>query len=210
MTAPTTATAKSLARCRCVCRSWSAGIAGAVFVRRHLELSPSTASCWLLLLPPPRTAGAETELVFDTAWPGGITRLVSPTHCDGFVAIATATDRVFVCNTVTRELAALSLGSRNAELDHGDPLLPPVALGFDRWRNRYTIGRHHFWLAEDGPELQWSLHFCIDLLVRRKPWTFASRAAHATTDEEHTKLIDRAAMIGLEDSAQSRRSCSHD
>jgi hypothetical protein len=84
---------------------------------------------------------------------------------------------VFVCNTVTRELAALSLGSRNAELDHGDPLLPPVALGFDRWRNRYTIGRHHFWLAEDGPELQWSLHFCIDLLVRRKPWTFASRAA---------------------------------
>jgi hypothetical protein len=64
------------------------------------------------------------------------------THCDGFVAIATATDRVFVCNTVTRELAALSLGSRNAELNHGDPLLPPVALGFDRWRK--TL---HHWQA---------------------------------------------------------------
>ena len=31
--------AKSVARCRCVCRSWRAGIAGAAFVRRHLELS---------------------------------------------------------------------------------------------------------------------------------------------------------------------------
>ncbi|RLN29030.1 hypothetical protein C2845_PM05G03770 [Panicum miliaceum] len=123
---------------RCVCRSWRAGIAGAAFVHRHLELSRARArpcspsrrrptlymddyACTprprrsiafhRLLLPPP-PAGAEAELVFHTAWPEGITRLVSPTHCDGLVAIATATDRVFVCNPATRELVALPLDRR--------------------------------------------------------------------------------------------------
>ena len=161
--------AKSVARCRCVCRSWRAGIAGAAFVRRHLELSragqrqhPSVlaiprwidpfdgyATCEVirfhrLVLPPPgRRARAppgivDAELVLDKAWPEGITRLIAPTHCDGLVAIATVSDRVFVCNPATGEFAALPLGSHNAELDHCEDFVPQVALGFDRWRHRYV------------------------------------------------------------------------
>jgi F-box interacting protein len=167
--------AKSVARCRCVCRSWRAGIAGAAFVRRHLELSragqrqhPSVlaiprwidpfdgyATCEVirfhrLVLPPPgRRARAppgivDAELVLDKAWPEGITRLIAPTHCDGLVAIATVTDRVFVCNPATGEFAALPLGSHNAELDHCEDFVPQVALGFDRWRNRYVVARYFY------------------------------------------------------------------
>ncbi|XP_034586784.1 putative F-box/kelch-repeat protein At1g13200 [Setaria viridis] len=73
-----------------------------------------------LLLPPPEQALGTigTELIFEKAWPEGITRRIIPTHCDGLVAIATATDhRVFVCNPATREFVALPLGSHN-ELLH--------------------------------------------------------------------------------------------
>nr|CAB3466296.1 unnamed protein product [Digitaria exilis] len=128
--------AKSLARCRCVCRSWRAGIAGAAFVRRHRDLSrarpPSSVliihreydrleyrpratttteiSFHRLVLPPPprgqhvATEAADADLMLDKAWPDGITNVIYPTHCDGLVAISTATDRVFVCNPATREL----------------------------------------------------------------------------------------------------------
>jgi hypothetical protein len=167
--------AKSLARCRCVRSSWRAGIAGAAFVRRHLELSrarpPSVLavprgesdplddyatsteiSFHRLVLPRIGTGGASwqsgttigTELVFEKAWPEGITRLIELTHCDGLVAIATATNRVFVCNPATGEFVALPLGSQNAELQDSDQLVPPVALGFDRWRNRYVVGRYFY------------------------------------------------------------------
>ncbi|CAL4905606.1 unnamed protein product [Urochloa decumbens] len=166
---------KSLARCRCVSRSWRAAIAGAAFVRRHLELSrarpPSSVLAvpreidpdddhatsteisfhrLPLLPPPPPQAGSNTttdaELVWEKAWPEGITRWLSATHCDGLVAIATATDRVFVCNPATRELVALPLGAHNAELEHCDDkdLVPQVALGFDQWRNRYVVSRYFY------------------------------------------------------------------
>ncbi|RLN30870.1 putative F-box protein [Panicum miliaceum] len=176
--------AKSLARCRCVCRSWRAGIAAAAFIRRHLELSRSRAAQhpsavpsiprWIhpfdgratcemisfhrLLLPPPgRRARAppgivdchdpgsgdkvrdiDSELVLEKAWREGITRLISPTHCDGLVAIATATDRVFVCNPAT--------GDHNAVLEHceAEDFVPQVALGFDQWRNRYVVARYFY------------------------------------------------------------------
>ncbi|XP_004964136.1 uncharacterized protein LOC101774048 [Setaria italica] len=127
----------------CVCRSWRDGIAGAAFVHRHLELSRSSPPSVLaiprevdphdayattsgeisfhrLLLPPPEQALGTigTELIFEKAWPEGITRLIIPTHRDGLVAIATATNhRVFVCNPATREFVALPLGSHN-ELLH--------------------------------------------------------------------------------------------
>ncbi|RLN29025.1 putative F-box protein [Panicum miliaceum] len=167
--------AKSLARCRCVCRSWRAGIAGAAFVRRQLELSragqqqhPSVLSIprWIdpldgratcevisfhrLLLPPPgRRAPAppaivDSELVLEKAWPEGITRLISPTHCDGLVAISTVTDRVFVCNPATGEFVALPLGSHNVGLDHCEYFVPQVALGFDQWRSRYVVARYFY------------------------------------------------------------------
>jgi F-box interacting protein len=160
--------AKSLARCRCVCRSWRAGIAGAAFVRRHLELSRATPlpsvlviprevdaddnqatsteiSFHRLPLPPPGRTATGADLVFEKAWPGGITRIIHPTHCDGLVAIATTTDRVFVCNPATREFVALPPGSHNAEMDARDLLLaPPVALGFDQWRNRYVVARYFY------------------------------------------------------------------
>ncbi|CAN6348193.1 unnamed protein product [Urochloa humidicola] len=159
---------KSLARCRCVCRSWRTAIAGATFVRRHLELSrarppsllavpreidPSddyatstTISLHRLppLPPPPPGTIIDTELIFEKAWTDGITRLISLTHCHGLVAIATATDRVFVCNQATGEFIALPLGSHNAELEDREMLVPPVALGFDRWRNCYVVGRYFY------------------------------------------------------------------
>ncbi|KAJ1263763.1 hypothetical protein BS78_09G211600 [Paspalum vaginatum] len=162
--------AKSLARCRCVCRSWRAGIASAAFVRRHLELSrqrrplsvlssprgqnidfknvlatSEEISFHRLLLPPPGRAApaqgvTDADLIFEKAWPGeGITYRIHPKHCDGLVAVATTTDRVFVCNPATREFVALPLGSHNAQFDCNK--VPQVALGFDRWRNAYVVGR---------------------------------------------------------------------
>ncbi|KAF8667496.1 hypothetical protein HU200_052690 [Digitaria exilis] len=142
--------AKSLARCRCVCRSWRAGIAGAAFVRRHRDLSrarpPSSVliihreydrleyrpratttteiSFHRLVLPPPprgqhvATEAADADLMLDKAWPDGITNVIYPTHCDGLVAISTATDRVF---RARRRANAV-----------------PVAIGFDTWRNSYV------------------------------------------------------------------------
>ncbi|CAN6352130.1 unnamed protein product [Urochloa humidicola] len=97
--------AKPLARCRCVCRSWRAGIAGAAFVRRHLDLSRAAAppsvlaiprvldlvddratsekiSFHRLPLPPPPPPGhplgiLDAELMLEKAWrPEGITRLI--------------------------------------------------------------------------------------------------------------------------------------
>ncbi|CAN6227891.1 unnamed protein product [Urochloa humidicola] len=164
--------AKSLARCRCVSRSWRTAIAGAAFVRRHLELSRARPPSSVLavpreidpdddhatsteisfhrlpLLPPPQGSNniTDAELIWEKAWPEGITRWLSPTHCDGLVAIATATDRVFVCNPATREFVALPLGTHNAELEHCDDkdLIPQVALGFDQWRNRYVVSRYFY------------------------------------------------------------------
>ncbi|CAN6343656.1 unnamed protein product [Urochloa humidicola] len=159
--------AKSLARCRCVCRSWRAGIGSAAFVRRHLALSrarpPSSVlaiprevdaddaeatsteiSFHRLPLPPPGRTTTEADLILEKAWPEGITSIISPTHCDGLVAIATTTDQVFVCNPATGEFVALPLGTHNAQLDHREIVAPPVALGFDRWRNRYVIARYFY------------------------------------------------------------------
>ncbi|CAN6329569.1 unnamed protein product [Urochloa humidicola] len=135
--------AKSLARCRCVRRSWRAAITSAVFVRRHRELSRARPPSSVLSIPretDPDNAYAtsgeisfhrltllalgvrapgivDAELIFEKAWPDGITCLISPTHCDGLVAIATTMDRVFVCNPATRDFVALPLGTRNSELD---------------------------------------------------------------------------------------------
>nr|TKW29229.1 hypothetical protein SEVIR_3G382300v2 [Setaria viridis] len=133
--------AKPLGPCRCVCRSWRDGIAGAAFVHRHLELEVDPHDAYAttsgeisfhrLLLPPPEQALGTigTELIFEKAWPEGITRRIIPTHCDGLVAIATATDhRVFVCNPATRD----------------EMLVLPVALGFDQWRNRYLVARYFY------------------------------------------------------------------
>ncbi|KAL6622503.1 hypothetical protein ACP70R_032382 [Stipagrostis hirtigluma subsp. patula] len=160
---------KSLALFKSVCRSWRAGIADPAFVRRHLQLSrarrPPTALAIarevdtddgfatsgeisfhrLLLLPGPAAAPQTAELMLDKAWPEGITRLISPAHCDGLVAVATPTDSVFVCNPATGEFVALPPATHNAETDHRDELLvPPVALGFDQWRNRYVIARYFY------------------------------------------------------------------
>ena len=99
-----------------------------------------------LVLPPPGRTIAEADLMLEKAWPGGITRLIFPTHCDGLVAVATVTDRVFVCNPATGEFVALPLGSHNAELDHYDydNFVPQVALGFDRWRKHYVVARYFY------------------------------------------------------------------
>ncbi|RLN30546.1 putative F-box protein [Panicum miliaceum] len=160
--------ARSLARCRCVCRSWRAGTAGAGFARRNLELSRARApppavvviprevdpdddqatsaeiSFHRLLLPPPGRTIADADLMLEKAWPGGITRFIFPTHCDGLVAVATNTETVFVCNPATREFVALPPGSRNAELDHLENMALPVALGFDQWRNSYVVARYFY------------------------------------------------------------------
>ncbi|CAN6338717.1 unnamed protein product [Urochloa humidicola] len=172
--------AKPLARCRCVCRSWRAGIAGAAFVRRHLDLSRAAAppsvlaipretdalddratsekiSLHRLPLPPPPGPGrappaiVHAELMLEKAWPEGITCLIHPAHCDGLVAVATVTDTVFVCNPATREFVALPPGAHNAELDHTEDLVPRVALGFDQWRNRYVIARYFYRTYSEPP-----------------------------------------------------------
>ncbi|KAF8758189.1 hypothetical protein HU200_010637 [Digitaria exilis] len=153
--------------CRCVCRSWRAGIAAAAFVRRHRDLSrarpPSSVlaiprecdpddrhatstdiTFHRLVLPPPGQMATEADVILHKTWHEGITRAIYPTHCDGLVAIATATDKVFVSNPATGEFAALPLCTHNAELDHGVAKAVPVALGFDKWRNSYVVARYFY------------------------------------------------------------------
>ncbi|KAL6846997.1 hypothetical protein ACP4OV_023166 [Aristida adscensionis] len=168
---------RSLARFRCVCRLWRAGIADPAFVRRHLDLSRAAGRPPSLLVVPREfdpddvyaasgdisfhrlpflPAAAETaELMLEQAWPEGISCLVGLAHCDGLVAVATATDRVFVCNPATREFAALPLGSHNADADRRDFAavpVPVVALGFDRWRSRYVVARLFHRTFGDTPD----------------------------------------------------------
>ncbi|CAN6356672.1 unnamed protein product [Urochloa humidicola] len=164
--------AKSLARCRCVCRSWRAEIADAYFVRRHLELSRARSPSVLavpreihdpvddyatsteisfhrlpLHPPPPGTTITDAGLIFEKSWPESITRRIILTQCDGLVAIATATDTVFMCNPATREFVALPPGTHN-ELTLARhinmPAMLPVALGYDQWRNRYVVARYFY------------------------------------------------------------------
>jgi F-box interacting protein len=161
---------KSLARFRCVCRSWRAGIADPAFVRRHRELSRAKPPSLLVIprevdldmlstcgeisfhrLQPSRSA--EAELLHEQRrGAAAVTRFIRPAHCDGLVAIATKTDRVFVSNPATRKFVALPPGSHNAELDlefemneeNYDLRVPPVAIGFDRWRNSYVVARYFY------------------------------------------------------------------
>ncbi|XP_022681047.1 F-box/LRR-repeat/kelch-repeat protein At1g09650-like [Setaria italica] len=192
---------KSVGRCRCVCRSWRAGIASAAFVRRHLELSrasppsvlaiprktdrfderatSSEISFHRLPLPPPGQAQGilHWELLLEKAWPEGITCLILPAHCDGLVAIATVTDRVFVCNPATREFLALPLGSHNAE----------VALGFDRWRNRYVVARY-FYRTYGEPfvdEVNGEYHAAPDHDVGHEVFTLGGDSWELTQDPPH-------------------------
>ncbi|CAN6234776.1 unnamed protein product [Urochloa humidicola] len=154
---------KSLARFKCVRRSWLAAIEhDPALVRRHLALSHAAAPPSLLVVPlkefdddddddqkkisfhrltlsnAPGGAAAGVELVFRKAWPEGVSQQGAvPTHCDGLVAVAAAGDRVLVCNPATREFVALPRGSR----DVGDGTPMPVALGYDPRRNRYVVAR---------------------------------------------------------------------
>ncbi|WVZ99335.1 hypothetical protein U9M48_044656 [Paspalum notatum var. saurae] len=133
--------AKSLARCKCVCRSWRDGITSAAFVRRRLELSRQRRPLSFLCIPRGQInfedGVTDADLIFEKAWPGeGITYRIHPKHCDGLVAVATTTDRVFVCNQATREFVALPL-ARLAAITPSST----VALGFDQWRNAYVVGR---------------------------------------------------------------------
>ncbi|CAL4898379.1 unnamed protein product [Urochloa decumbens] len=161
--------AKSLARCKCVRRSWRTAITGAAFVRHHLKLSrarPPSSSPSLVRATPTTTTPRllrSASTASHSYRRRGITRWILPTHCDGLVAIATVSDRVFVCNPATREFVALPPGIHNAELHHSEMLPPPVGigvsdtakfwlpayrryrpLGFDQWRNRYVVARYFF------------------------------------------------------------------
>ncbi|XP_004964139.1 putative F-box protein At2g02030 [Setaria italica] len=203
--------AKSLGRCRCVCRSWRSSIAGATFVRRHLELShaaprsvlaiprrinrfddhatSSEISFHRLPLPPPGHAPGilHSELLLEKVWPEGITCLILPAHCDGLVAIATVTDRVFVCNPATTEFLALPVGSHNAELDHCDYLVPRVALGFDQWRNRYVVARYFYRIYGEPfvDEVTGEYHGAPDHDVGHEVFTLGGDSWELTQDPPH-------------------------
>ncbi|KAF8758190.1 hypothetical protein HU200_010638 [Digitaria exilis] len=163
--------AKSLARCRCVCRSWRAGIAGAAFVRRQRDLSRARPPSSVLIVPreydrleyrPRATTTTEisfhhrgqhmateaeaADLMLDKAWPDGITNVIFPTHCDGLVAISTATDRVLSssrCRSAPTTPSWMATARPNAV---------PVAIGFDTWRNSYVVARYYFYrdVRRDG------------------------------------------------------------
>ncbi|CAL4898377.1 unnamed protein product [Urochloa decumbens] len=196
--------AKSLACCRCVCLSWRAGIAGAVFVRRHLELSRARRPPSVLAIPrvldlDDRATSSEigfhrlplplpgqapgilpAELMLEKAWPEGITCLILPAHCDGLVAIATVSDRVFVCNPATREF-----------------LVPRVALGYDQWRNRYVVARYFYRTYGEPPfvdEVTGEYHAARDHDVGHEVFTLGGGGGGSwelTQDPPHAVGVQR-------------------
>ncbi|TVU13975.1 hypothetical protein EJB05_37415, partial [Eragrostis curvula] len=154
----------SLMRVKFVCRSWRAAIEDPSFIRRHLELSHARGPPSFLVVPRAEDADnasvsedvsfhrllldaarapetANVELVFETAV-SDMTNAIRPTHCDGLVALATATEKVFVCNPATREFVALPPGTRDAR-----PIkdrAPAAALGYDASRDRYVVARYFY------------------------------------------------------------------
>jgi F-box interacting protein len=150
-----------LVRFKRVCRSWRARIEDAAFVRRHRDFSRAAPPSILVTpwkysidelseditfycLRPGQTAGgfeARAELLLEkAACPGSITKGIHTTHCDGLVAIATTTNRIFVCNPATRELVALPPGSPDVNYQK----YPSAVIGFDRCRNQYVVSRYFY------------------------------------------------------------------
>ncbi|XP_052152566.1 putative F-box protein At3g52320 [Oryza glaberrima] len=124
---------KSLARLKCVSRSWLAAVEDPAFVRRHLELSRARPSAMIVVVPPKdgsisfhrfrqlqvvdttptmddsSSSSSEVELMLERAFPDGVEIDVA-THCDGLIAVTTDAGETFVCNPATKELVTLPLG----------------------------------------------------------------------------------------------------
>ncbi|KAF0931933.1 hypothetical protein E2562_007117 [Oryza meyeriana var. granulata] len=115
---------KSIARFKCVQKSWLATTKNAWFVRRHLRFSRAVPPD-VLIIPREDCSDDEdediglsneinfyrlqeplgkdfddilAELMLEAVRPEVITHNILPTHCDGLVAIATAVDQVYVSN----------------------------------------------------------------------------------------------------------------
>jgi F-box interacting protein len=191
--------AKCLLRFKSVCRSWCVGMADAGFVRRHRDFSRASQPSMLLigrksatedeeepsgditfyrlrLGQTPGKSKVKAELLLEKACP--LEAAISPTHCDGLVAIVTATDQVFVCNPATNELVALPLGSPNVE----NTKFPSGAIGFDRWRNQYVVARYFYrrrcYDDESGGKLDYDIGHEI-FTLGGKSWELTADPPHA-------------------------------
>ncbi|KAK3142813.1 hypothetical protein QOZ80_4BG0351940 [Eleusine coracana subsp. coracana] len=153
---------KSLLRVKSVCRSWRAAVEDPSFVRRHLELSRARTTPSVLVIPRDEDDESESEgvsfhrlvlekddpadvaLMFDKALlPDdhlGMTNAIVPTHCDGLIALATPTGKVFVCNPATREFVALPPGTTGSKID----ATAVAIVGYDAWRDKYVVARYFY------------------------------------------------------------------
>lgn len=129
----------------------------------------------LLLGQTPGKSKVKAELLLEKACP--LEAAISPTHCDGLVAIVTATDQVFVCNPATNELVALPLGSPNVEYTK----FPSGAIGFDRWRNEYVVARYFYrrrCYDESGGKLDYDIGHEI-FTLGGESWELTADPPHA-------------------------------
>uniref|UniRef100_A0A0E0GZU0 F-box domain-containing protein n=1 Tax=Oryza nivara TaxID=4536 RepID=A0A0E0GZU0_ORYNI len=149
---------KSLARLKCVSRSWLAAVEDPAFVRRHLELSRARPSAMIVVVPPKDGSisfhrfrqlqvvdtttmddSSEVELMLERAFPDGVEIDVA-THCDGLIAVTTDAGETFVCNPATKELVTLPLG---ISCHNGCVVWDRfAAIGYDPWRSRYVVRRY--------------------------------------------------------------------
>lgn len=149
---------KSLARLKCVSRSWLAAVEDPAFVRRHLELSRARPSAMIVVVPPKDGSisfhrfrqlqvvdtttmddSSEVELMLERAFPDGVEIDVA-THCDGLIAVTTDAGETFVCNPTTKELVTLPLG---ISCHNGCVVWDRfAAIGYDPWRSRYVVCRY--------------------------------------------------------------------
>ncbi|XP_062227351.1 putative F-box protein At2g02030 [Phragmites australis] len=194
---------KSLARFKSVCRSWRAAVEDAAFVRRHLELSRARPPTMLvipregyhyddgaesgvisfhrLLLGEARAPGtADVELVFEKAWPEGITHSIVPTHCDGLVAVATTTGEIFVCNPATREFVALPPGSTEIN----NIRAPAAALGYDAWRKVYVVSRYFYRKYDEFMDVETGAHW-LEYDIGHEIFTLGGDSWEPTADPPH-------------------------
>uniref|UniRef100_A0A0E0P885 F-box associated beta-propeller type 3 domain-containing protein n=1 Tax=Oryza rufipogon TaxID=4529 RepID=A0A0E0P885_ORYRU len=157
---------KSIVRFKCVQKSWLAATKNDWFVCRHLKFSRAMPPD-VLIVPREECSDDEdeeiglsneisfyrlreplskdiddtkVELMLEAVQPEVITHTILATHCDGLVAIATATDQVYVSNPATKEFVTLPLGSHDVR----EIKIPSAAIGFDPWRNQYVIVRYFY------------------------------------------------------------------
>ncbi|OEL26058.1 hypothetical protein BAE44_0012923 [Dichanthelium oligosanthes] len=153
--------AKSVIRCKSVCKAWFTIISSQHFIRAHLEFSKVQSTIIVVF----RTymewqrenmdssfmgfyrylGGSKAELVHSQHITRGIGFWASPLHCDGLILVSTQNQVTVVCNPATKEFVNLPKGSDSIHKSR-------VGFGFDPCSKKYKAARFFYEMGNGTSE----------------------------------------------------------